>query len=491
MFAHLKSRGISPFSSSMADLVKKAYIGIDHKATIKEGAKKMIDERIGSLIVTVDGKPVGIVTHTDFINKVIAKEIHLTYKIERIMSNNLITIDKDQSIFDGLMLMLSKKIRHLLVVDGEKALGVISEHDWLSFQKSHPVALVESIEIAENIDTLVSLQNEARQLIKNLFEKEGDANSLTQITTLINDHLTCRIIHLSLKQLEKEGKGKPPVSFAWIGMGSEGRRAQTMVTDQDNGLIFADVPKEDFQSVQQWFLDFAKPVVSSLERCGFPLCDGNNMATNPDLCQSLKGWEKLFNQIITKPDPGALLKGSIYFDLRHIYGDSRIVDSLWGKLVDNIQHNRGFLKFYAENMMQLCVPPVKSWSWWAYTWFGKIPGPMDIKIQAMIPLVFSTRILALAHGVTATHSLDRLDGICSKDGISESLCKDLKIAYDRIMLLRIRREFNQSISSKKDPKIIDLKTISPLELHFLQDSLDRIREFQEFVLDAVGGTNDL
>ncbi len=98
---------------------------------------------------------------------------------------------------------------------------------------------------------------------------------------------------LAEEAMLREGLGRPPVPYAWIALGSEGRREQTLRTDQDNAIVFADVPPEKEEEVQRFFLDLAGRVVSGLERCGFPRCKGGIHGGQSEMVPALSGLERL------------------------------------------------------------------------------------------------------------------------------------------------------------------------------------------------------
>ena len=188
------------------------------------------------------------------------------------MSSPVICISKSETIFEALMLMIQKGISHLVITEKDVPVGVISEWDWMTAQQRHPAALIHSIKSADSAESLAEIRKEMMPLIEQIFEEEGQAESLTRLITEIHDQITCRLIELGLGEMEKKGRGGTPSEFSWMGMGSEGRREQTVITDQDNALIFKDPGPDRLSQTRQWFLDFAEKVVSGLEICGFPRC---------------------------------------------------------------------------------------------------------------------------------------------------------------------------------------------------------------------------
>ena len=479
------SLSFSPFASHMSDLIKGPVRCIHQDASIEEAAQKMSAIDVDSLVIVEDQHPIGIVTQTDLVKRVLAVGGVTTLTVGQVMTPDLISIEHNRPVFEGLMLMLSHKITHLLVMEDGQMVGMVSDHDWISFQERHPVALFRAIEEAKTVNTVFNLRKEAFRLVRLIFEDEGNAESLTGLVTEINDRVTETLIKIALRDMEQKGYGSPPVAFAWIAMGSEGRQEQTTSTDQDNGLVFENVPADRFAEVQSWFLQFAEKVVNGLDQCGLPRCTGNTMASNPELCLSLDGWHQLFVRIINDSDHKALLEASIYFDFRATYGQVVLVDELWDSLLQRIELNKNFLRFLTANTLLVGRPPVSNWASKMRALFGFASPTLDIKRNALAPLIGSIRVLTLACGSSATHTLNRLEVIEKKGEISPELAGAVKEAYDFFMLLRIRHDF--ATEGFEPNNLIRFKNLNRLQRHFLKGALQTVFELQDFVSNKYGG----
>jgi CBS domain-containing protein len=435
--------------------------------------------------------PVGIVTEQHFSSfKLNTNELYTDYDYEfvsKIMDTNLISVQKDKPVFETLMFMLKHNINSLLVMDGKKSIGVISQQDWLSVQVNYPTQLIKKIREAGSIQKISKLRKESKKVIWDIFVAEENAVSLTNIITVINDAIGKRIQQLALMKMEKAGKGVPPVKFAWIGMGSEGRKAQTIRTDQDNGIIFENVSAKDYERVKNWFLEYAAIVVNGLNECGFPLCTGNVMATNPKLCNSISKWKELFEFIITKADAKELLEASIYFDFRCIYGSEKLTDELWKSLFENMKIHHFFMRHFAENLLEASRPPVRKWQWRIPDIFKVVPAPFDIKREGTAPLDAAIRLLALHNEVKETNTLKRLQRILEKGNIPKSLADSVHVAFDFILKLRFRLEFTMETEINNLDHTVNPKDLSPIELRKLKDSLKTIYELQDYAFKEVTG----
>ena len=471
----------SAFDTRVGELVARSGIGIGSDRPIREAATRMTEESIGSLVVIESGEPVGIVTKTDVVRRVIAAGVDAGEPVGRVMSRDLVTIDAEAYLFDGLMTMIRNRVGHLVVTDGGRFAGVVSEGDWIAFQRHHPLALLQRIEKAPSVEALAEHRREALDFLEALFETEGTVRSLTELVTEINDRVTRRVIDIGVAEMTEP----PPAAFAWLALGSEGRREQTLSTDQDNGLVFADVESAELTAARQWFLTLARRVNGHLATCGFPLCKGNTMASNPELCRSLSEWHELFGELVSRADPQDLIKASIYFDFRCLHGDRSLVERMWRDLLDRVGDNRSFLRFMAGEGAVYGGSPVNSPAWRLRSLVGLAPPPVDVKRQGLSPLVRMLRVIALDLGSSETNTLDRLELAREHGRLPGDLAESAADAYEFVMLKRLRWQSRQKDSA--EPNRIDPREMNRLERTFLVEALKTIDRVEQQVRGDYGG----
>ncbi len=472
------------FTGKVGDLAHNEIISVDLKCTLSQASRLLINPAINYLIVLKNGIPAGVVTKEHFSRS--NNKIHTNSGyVDEIMDTHLISVQKNKPVFETLMFMLKHDVNSLLVMDEKKSIGVISQQDWLSVQVNYPTQLIKKIREANTISTIALLRTESKKVIWDTFIKEENAVSLTRVITVINDAIGKRIQQLALIEMEQNGKGLPPVNFAWIGMGSEGRKAQTIRTDQDNGLIFGNVPQKEYDTVKNWFLAYSKIVVTGLNNCGFPFCQGNIMASNPDLCNSIDKWKELFEFIITKADAKELLDASIYFDFRCIYGDQDLTDELWNFLFKSMEKHNFFMRHFSENLLEASRPPIKKWQWKLLNFIKVPPPPFDIKREGTAPLDAAIRVLALHNKIKETNTLKRLQCILENGNMSKSLADSVHVAFDFILKLRFKLEFTMDTKIESLDHIVNPNDLSFIELRKLKDALKTIYEVQDYAFKEV------
>ena len=116
--------------SIVSDVMSSPVVTIDVDVNVRDSSRIMIDRRIGSIIVTERGRPLGIVTERDLVERVVApcKDPNQT-KVKEIMSTPLITTSKETGILDAMRKMRDHDISRLVVMDEGTLTGMISEKD--------------------------------------------------------------------------------------------------------------------------------------------------------------------------------------------------------------------------------------------------------------------------------------------------------------------------------------------------------------------------
>jgi len=194
--------------------------------------------------------------------------------------------------------MIRHNIHHLIVVDDGKIKGIITNHDLMMLQGISPINIARDIEGQYSVEGLIPVSKKTNTIISLLIKEGVKASSIAKIITELNDRLVKKIIEFAERKF-----GKPPVSYCGIVFGSEGRKEQTLRTDQDNAIIIEDYDStKDEKTIKDYFTVFSEFIKTSLLKCGFPLCLANYMASNPLWRQPLNVWKKIFPRLDNKSD---------------------------------------------------------------------------------------------------------------------------------------------------------------------------------------------
>lgn len=126
---------------------RKGVFSVEPESTVHNALVVMAEKHTGSVLVTKDGKLVGIFTERDYARKVNLKgRSSNTTALSEVMTPNPFTVSMDTTIEQCMTLMSGKKIRHLPVVDGEELIGIISISDVIRYINDEQKEIIEQLE---------------------------------------------------------------------------------------------------------------------------------------------------------------------------------------------------------------------------------------------------------------------------------------------------------------------------------------------------------
>ena len=458
----------------LSALVKREAVSVQPETPIRQVLEAMGQQRLGSMIVTdEEQKPVGIFTQSDVLHRVVLAGVDLAEPISKVMSKNPHTLQESVYAYDAAMAMAMHGIRHVLVVEGEGRLkGVISERDLFTLQRVGLRQIRQSVETAPDLDTLRQTSADVHQLALNMLAQGVGAEQVTQFISALNDTITRRVLELNLDKHDLYG-----VDWSWLSFGSEGRDEQTFSTDQDNGIIYLCPDFMDKEQLKMRLLDFARDVNGDLDKCGFPLCPGNIMASNPDLCLTLEEWDEKFTDWVRRPDPMALLNASIFFDFRTLYGSKNLGERLRHWMLSLTTSNPSFLHMMAKNALDV-EPPLGKIRDFVTDLDPEHPGTVDLKKYGARLFVDVARIYGLAAGVHNTNTVQRLRHVAKRLGISTEEMSAMIDSFNFIQLLRLRHQHLEGEGGRAGDNRIQPDKLNELDRRILKESFRQARKLQ-------------
>ncbi len=481
--------------SPVRELMAPQVVACAPSMPVRAAAARMTAGGVGSILVLGDdGRPLGILTDGDLRARVLAAGRSLEAPAGEVMTRPVVTIDPQAPALEALLTMSHHGLHHLVVLEGGRAVGMLSERDLMSTTGGSPVGVVRGIAGVASVDELVALHRRIDRVLEMLLRAGGSARHLLELVTEFNDRLTTKLIELTEAEMEGEGLGRPPVPYVWLALGSEGRKEQTLRTDQDNALIYANVPAEREERIKGWFLAFAERMVEGLVRCGFPRCQGGVMASNPKWCQSERDWQRTFLGWVKDPNPQTLRLASIFFDFRAIYAEAGFEDNLVVALGRAIEGNRLFLRYMARNGLYN-RPPLGFLRQFVVEKSGEHKNQLNLKLSGLTPLVDGARVMALDQGaeqsaslarlderavhVHLTNTLDRLEEVTRRGLLKPEHAADLGEAFSFITLLRIGQHLEARARGEVPDNFLDPARLGGLQRKMLKESFAVIGRMQE------------
>ncbi len=445
-------------------------IAIDADSTIDEAIKFLARKKTDSLLVTKNKSDyIGIITDNDIQRRILALNLNTENPVYLIMSAPIISISESTSVYDALNICEEKNINHLVVKNEvEEITGILKLSEIHKILKNSLSFYIENVRKAETNDELKQAYKLLQLLIKPLIYSGINVEYITHITSSFSDAVIKRIIELCINQI-----GSPPVKFSFICLGSEGRKEETLLTDQDNAIIYDDIPPEKEGIVNEYFIHLGEKVCNSLNDIGYSFCMGKVMAKNQLWCQPISVWEKYFANWITTPEPQNLLDASIFFDFRNIYGEENFTNRLKNTITNLIKEHSLFLYHLAYNTYSSKSQQVSSGNLIS----DKHTDNIDLKNAASLIIMFA-RTYSFQNNIWCTNTIDRLNALKLKNIINANTIDEIIYAFNFLMKLRFKNQIMLLDNNLPLSNILNTKKLIDFELSILKKVLSLIPTYQ-------------
>ena len=451
-------------------LVSRNPLTLGPNASLQEAALAMTGRRVSSVLVMEGDKLCGIVTDRDLRSRALAKGLPLDTLVSEIMTAQPKHIDVSASLFDAILQMTQQGIHHLPVLQDGKVFGIITSSDLVLARRDDPVYLVQHLSRQTETAGMRAIIDTMPSLLVEVIKGGMRAHQISRVLTAISDTVACRLIDIAIQEL-----GPAPVPFCWLGFGSQARGEQLIGADQDNGLLIDDSATEQDML---WFEQLAQRVCDGLNECGYPYCNGKVMATTNEWRQPLRGWKTTVDSWTRTPTPDAVMRVSIFFDLRAVYGDQSLCQQLQQHMLMRTQKDTIFLAALAANVLEQ-TPPLGIFRRFVVERNGEHRDEFDIKKRGIMPIVDLVRIHSLAHGVEAVNTRERLQQLKQKKIFTIADGRNLMDAFDTIQQLRVENQSRQIAAGQQASNYMNPKDLPELERKHLKDAFTVVHDSQE------------
>lgn len=472
------------YSKRLESIPFRDILSCSGNTTISMAAKQMAKHKVSCLFVTdEDEKIKGYVTDITMRDKVVANNIDANNAVISIIDKPVIAIGADAYVYEALLMMFRTKTKYLLIRRNGEYVGFQSRNKLLSEQAHSPLVFIQSVKSASTVTELKQKWEKVPEIVTQLLDRGVNAEIANQVITTVADTIAIKVIESVIDEL-----GLPPAKFAFMVLGSEGRKEQTLKTDQDNAIIYEDKANEHREEVREYFLQFADTVSIRLNDIGFSFCEGGFMAKNPNWTHSLSHWKRNYASWIEDPLAETAIKFSTFFDCRFLYGDSFLMDELKIFLDQELQKPlEKLFYFMAKNALQY-EPPLTFFRNIRTTTVGS-HEVFDIK-KAMTPIVDLVRVYALQHRNFVANTGERLKALKEINVFTETAFNELNQSYYFLMSMRLKSQANQIMNDKKEPdNYIDLNKLTKIEQGTLIEIFKTITNFQSRI--RISFTNEL
>ncbi len=470
----------------VSELMSSPVLTCPLRTPVREAAQAMSQRRVGAIIVVDDqGAPLGVVTDTDLRNRVVAPGLSAYTPVDEIMTSPVRTLSPRAFAFEAMLEMTRQGVHHLVVTDGSRLLGIISDHDIKVITGSSPVGLVSQLDKVKTYPELSRLPRRIYRVLNMLLRLGVSAEYMLDLLAEFSDRLTLRLIQITERQMDTEGLGPAPAPFAWLALGAWGRREPTPPAGQEHILVIDDMSADLAAKVLPWFQEMARRVKQGLAGCGFPPCHSGILADAPGGCRTISQWEEQYRRWVQEPSATNLETTSHFFDFRAITENGLFEEPLRRTVFQAIERNRIFLRILARSGFDNQLP-LGFMRQFVVEKSGEYTAELDLDAKVMRPVVQAARVLALDQQVEQVGTFDRLEEVANRGLLHRELADDLHKAFNFLTLMRISRYLEARARDAQPEVNLDAGSLNKLQRKMLKDTFAVVGELQELMRKRYG-----
>lgn len=453
--------------AAVSTLVSRELVTLPEHVAVEAIARTMRAEGVSSVVLDAD--PPAIVTTRDLRDRVLADGLGPSTPGLRVASRPILAVDADTSIAEVRVAMLQSSMHHLGVEQDGELVAIVTTGDLLRSDASSAFHVQRELATASR-EGFARVPDRLHATVDRLLAGGLSPLQVTRTVSMLTDVLVRRAIELAIDDL-----GPAPGAFAWLTLGSDARREQTLLTDQDHALVHEEIDDRG----AQWFHTFATDVADQLAVAGLPHCPGGVMAMN--WSGSLAVWRRRFASWITEPDVRALYETSIFFDHRVVAGTLGV-----GELDEAVRQHRadGVLLARLAAAAGTSRPPLGL----LHRVRSTADGTVDLKSGGVNPIIAIGRVLAFEAGSSVRSTTDRLTVAVEHGGLAQDAADELTEAFRFFQLLRLEHNQRSWREGTEASNRIRLDALTPTRRRNLKDAFVAVARIQQATIHRLGGS---
>lgn len=460
----------------VGELIRRDPVTADPWTPVRDVAALMTAERVSSVLVPGDDG-VGIVTDRDLRARVVAAGLDPATPVVEVVSGPARTVGAGTIAGDALVRMFAEGVHHFPVVGADgSVMGVVTEGDLLEIGEGTPFALRGRIERARTPEEVAAAGRELPSVVVELVEASADPVDVGRVVALAIDAMTRRLLELAIREL-----GDPPVAWAWLALGSAARREQALRTDQDHALAYDDAAEAGV--ADPYFERLAGSVTDGLAAAGIPRCPGDVMATHPSLRRSVASWSEAMHTWMQDLSPRGSELASLVYDFRQVAGPLEVVPVL-DDVVRQARARPGFLRALGRRALEL-RPPTGFVRDLVVERHGEHAGRLDLKRGGITIVGNLARVQAVACGVVAKGTVERLRATGPRAPLDPSAAAELVEAFGFLWELRLRHQVDQVQAGVEPDEFLDPSSLGPVARRGLKEAFRVIARAQRELATAM------
>ncbi len=455
-------------SEAMMDAVKiaplHALVTLDSTTDIKNCVEQMEYFKTDACLV-MDGDRQGVITSSDLLRGLAIHGFDLTSPIADMVSYPVISIDKNDYLFNALLKMTRFGVDRLMVRDKQSFIGVLHQKELMSLFANQSGLVMLTLERAQTVDDLQKVTQQIDDLVAGLSNKGVKTHYIAKLVNELHRKLQAKLWQI----LDVEQQF---TDATFIVMGSEGRSEQVVRTDQDNAVIF------DERIDANVLTEFCETYSAELIKLGFPPCPGHIMVSNPQWRLSETAFAQQVIDWFENPSQERFMHLSILLDAQAVQGDPARLERLKAVLATQVQKRQMFLAQFARSVLQFDTP---------IGLFGRLitqkdaGHSIDLKKGGIFPIIHGVRCLALEYGIAKTNTHWRIRDLINHNVFDERFGVELGETLNFLNTLRLQGMLEQKALDLSVDNAIKTDSLSQLQQDLLKDAFGVVNNFKKFV----------
>ncbi len=457
-----------PYKVKISDIMVPPVI-VDRNSSIQSALEILIQKKIGSVIVRLEGKKqFGILTESDILKSINTDGSNaLLAPVGKYAKKLRALIHKKEFIYRAMVSMATTNFRRLVVTDDSgDIVGVVSSRDIYGNYSSDAIGLGKDITKARTANDLGKVWSGLTSVSRSLINSGIDPRTITAIISRELRGLTQKACQIAELTIHSDNNMTCMPDYVMVVLGSAGRGESMLAMDQDNAIIYDEA---DPQGEKDRVLKLIGRRTSEiLNEVGVRFCDGGVMAFNSHWRRNYSSWEHLISKWLTETQPDDLLNSDIFFDGFPVHGDMQLAHRLRAMAIESASKHRPFLSLLSKRAADFKVP---------LGYFGRWRlenGRIDLKKGGIMPIFSTARVLSLQHGLFARSTSDRLLKFKALNLVPDKLIDDLLEAHGLLLEFILQQQLDDLETGISPSNNVAVTRLDGFNQHKLKWALDKL-----------------
>ena len=475
------------FDTTLGDVLRAEPPTIEVGATILETARAMSEMDADAVVLVQDRVPMGVVTEGDLVKRVLAEQRSPGDPVMTLVERPPIALGTNERLFDAMRTMMRERIRRVVVVDGDdgRLRGLLTAEDMSHYRGLDPVATTERLERARSVEELAGLRADSSRRLYRLYHQGVHSEDLLDLVTEVDDQLKRQVLKTVEAELAAElGDGVFYGPWAWLTFGASGRRESVLRAWQDNGLVYADPDPADAERAAAYYERLATRAVKALQQCGFGDPENGVDAGSEAFRQPLSSWTAAYQAWASGTDAESTSRAALCFDLRTLYGDEELGETLRQTVAANLPNER-LAKILAREGTRIDIP---------LSTFGRIEVEeiggrtgLDLRTRAVQPIVRLARAMAVDAGyLGSANTFDRLREVARTGHPLAAQAKSLVPPFTTLVDVHLREQMQAAERGETPSDLVDPDTMHKSQQNLLRETLKSVQSSQTAIRKHYG-----